>query len=81
MKAKLHFDFDKECCVFIRACTKDKKVVDFRYERPQRISDQMLTQEARTSFLDMKAKSFQNISELIGIFIARDESQLNTFLN
>lgn len=50
MKAKLHFDFDKECCVFIRACTKDKKVVDFRYERPQRISDQMLTQEAHTIF-------------------------------
>ena len=73
-------DFSKECTVFILALSATKEKIAVRYDRPAQATDAALAKEAGLIFTDMRQKGERNIQELVAIYIARSQAQLDDFL-
>lgn len=74
-------DFKKECKVCIICKDEQDKNFNHFYVRPQKISDQELTKEAKEIFEDMKQKKLNNVTILVAIFIARNKEQEDYIMN
>ena len=68
-------DFSIECRVHILCEDENGGTVQLTYERPQLADDETLTQEAHYIYEDSKRGGIGKVSELIAIFIARNEDQ------
>lgn len=68
-------DFCIECRVHILCKDENGQTVQLTYERSQMIDDGTLTDEARYIFEDSKRGGIGKVSDLIAIFIARNEDQ------
>ena len=73
-------DFTKNCIVNFLFLTDENEGFVDQYERPLSIDDQTLKKEAQAKAKDRLLKKTNGEKELISVYIARSQKQLDGFL-
>ena len=71
------FDIKNYCRIYFTFQRNDIESTTLYYDRPQIMTDQMITSEALTNAEDMKSRF--GLRELVSIFIARTPEQVVQF--